>query len=104
MCNLESFSGGVVYRHLYKDDRFQKLLPDFYQHFEEDIFTKGGSCLPIKSAITRFTISGLCGLLAHCTNALFSSPFMPTLAKRMWLITRRENVRLDEDGKLISTT
>lgn len=85
---------------MYGDGRSQKLLQDFYRHFEEDFFTKGGSCIPIKSAITGFTIPGLCGIMGDCSNALFCSPFMPTLAKRMWLITREENVRFDEDGKV----
>lgn len=100
MCNLESFAGATVYEDIYSTGRSSKLLQDFYNHFEEDFFTKGGSCIPIKSAITGFTIPGLCGSMADTSNSLFCAPFMPTLAKRIWLITKEENLRYDKDGKI----
>ncbi|KAF2802838.1 uncharacterized protein BDZ99DRAFT_512419 [Mytilinidion resinicola] len=100
MCNLESYAGATVYEDIYPNERSQKFLQDFYRHFEEDFFTRGGSCIPIKSAITGFTIPGLCGSMADTSNSLFCSPFMPTLAKRIWLITKEENVRFDKDGKI----
>jgi hypothetical protein len=100
MCNLGGMAGATVYDRLFKTKQSSRVMKKFYQHFEEDFFTPGGSCIPIKSALTGFTIPGLCGIIGDCANALFCSPFMPTLAKRMWLITRKENVVEDEDGNI----
>lgn len=60
----------------------------------------GGSCIPIRSGITGFTIPGLCGIVGDTSNAIYCSPTMPTLAKRMWLIAREDNLQWGSDGKI----
>ncbi|KAL6229375.1 hypothetical protein BDW75DRAFT_245790 [Aspergillus navahoensis] len=100
MCNLGGMAGATVYDRLFGTQEGRRVMRKFYRRFEEDFFTKGGSCIPIKSALTGFTIPGLCGIVGDTTNALFCSPFMPTLAKRMWLITRGENIHWKEDGQI----
>ena len=64
------------------------------------MYIAGGSCIPIRSGITGFTIPGLCGIVGDCSNALTCAPTMPTLAKRMWLLSKEESLRWREDGKI----
>ena len=71
-----------------------RVLKGLHRHLEEDFATKGGSSIPIKSALTGFTIPGLTGVLGIAGNALYCSPTMPAMAKRLWLIVREENVDL----------
>ena len=100
MCNLGGMGGAMVCDRLFKSKQASRIMKKFYKHFEEDFFTAGGSCIPIKSGLTGFTIPGLCGIIGDCSNALSCSPFMPTLAKRMWLIASKETIRYDKDGNI----
>lgn len=94
-CNFQGMTGQVLYDRVYGTNHLNGVIDKFEQSLDENFTETDGSILPIRSALTGFTIPGLCGALTDCFNALLCRGYLDHIARRMWCIFRHECVRLD---------
>jgi hypothetical protein len=88
-------TGQVLYDRVYSTGHLKGVIEKFERSLDENFTEPDGSILPIRSALTGFTIPGLCGALTDCFNALLCRGYLDHVARRMWSIFRHECVRLD---------
>ncbi|EMD91412.1 hypothetical protein COCC4DRAFT_57557 [Bipolaris maydis ATCC 48331] len=101
-CNLIGMEGAIAYDSYQKTGRVATLLDGDYQRgFEEDFTDPDGSIVPLRSAITGFSIPGLAGVLGDAGSALHCSAGMPHIARRLWHLSRASVVRKDEKGRFM---
>lgn len=88
-------TGQVIYDRFFNKNYISTFIDKFEQALNNEFTEPDGSILPIRSAMTGFTLPGLCGALTDCFNALLCRGYLDHIARRMWTIFRHECVRLD---------
>jgi hypothetical protein len=96
-CNFQGMTGQVLYDRVFGTNHAEKILPRFRESLVADFATTGGSLIPLRSAITGFTIPGVFGSMFDLSSATMCRGYLDDIAKQMWAIFKTEVIRYDED-------
>jgi hypothetical protein len=97
-CNLQGIVGQVVYDRVFGTTYAKDLSPKFEAALTSEFMEPSGSIIPIRSALTGFSIPGLCGALGDLSNAMMCRGHMDHIARRVWAIFRQENIQISGEG------
>lgn len=97
MCNLQGMTGAVIYDRIFGTKSTAQLLPGFTHSIDTNFTESSGSVLPIRSELTGFTIPGICGAAGDMAAVIMGTGPLPSLARRLWAILRKENVEWENN-------
>ncbi|KAF2490591.1 hypothetical protein BU16DRAFT_518028 [Lophium mytilinum] len=101
-CNFIGMTGQVVYDRVFGTKHAEDIKPRFLESLMSNFADKSGSILPIRSAITGFTIPGLTGALIDLSNGVITRGYLPQLAEQSYALFKGECLRYDEVTKELS--
>ncbi|KAF2810915.1 uncharacterized protein BDZ99DRAFT_519591 [Mytilinidion resinicola] len=101
-CNFMGMTGQVIYDRVFGTKHAEDIKPRFLESLMSNFADKSGSILPIRSAITGFTIPGLTGALIDLTNGVITRGYLPQLAEQSYALFKGECLRYDEVTKELS--
>jgi hypothetical protein len=101
-CNLIGMGGQVLYDRVFGSNHAEEIRPVFEKSLMVDFTATTGSILPIRSAITGFTIPGLEGSLIDLANGLICCGYLDQTAKQMWAIFKKECIQYDKSTEKLN--
>jgi hypothetical protein len=94
--------GQITYDRVFGTNHVEEILPRFRESLLADFAASSGSFIPMRSAMTGFTIPGIFGSLFDLANALMCRGYLDDIAKQIWAIFKQEVIRFEEEtGEMI---
>jgi len=92
----------VLYDRVFGTNHVERILPKFKASLLANFATNSGSLIPMRSAMTGFTIPGIFGSLFDLSSASMCRGYLDDIAQQMWAIFKTEVIHHNEDTEEFS--